>query len=128
MMADSERKGGVIECAANVDQRGCEQRHANRDVNGMPESQHVTGVGNCRGLRPAQRGIRLDAIGSAGDAGIDITANKSADDHNQSHQRHRPGQSVELPGCVQENHVRPHETGKNVEFKPFRHLAPARLA
>ena len=56
------------------------------------------------------------------------TSYKSADDNDDGQQGRDTCQSIEFPGGMQQNHIRPNQTGKNMKLQPPRHAPPSRAA
>ena len=111
-----------------MDKGGCEQSHPDRDMHHVPDGHHAPGIGDGGRLGGAQGRIELNPFRGARDTGVDVTPDKTADDHDGGHQGHGPRQAVELPGSVQKNHEGSHQPGENVELEPLRHPAPAHRA
>ena len=119
------QKRGVIQRCTNVDERCHEQRHANWNMDGMPERHQPPRLTQSR-FR--QRTLNLQPIQRARDARVDISSYKPADNDDDREKRGHSRQTVELPRGVEQNHERSNQPGENVKFQPGRHASPARTA
>lgn len=119
------QQSGKIQRCADVDESGGEERHTDRDVDDVPDRQQASGTRQGTRLELAGGSLDLDTLQGARDPGIDVASDKTADDDNDGEQGGGAGQAVELPGGMQQDQVRSHQAGEDVELEPGGHAAPA---
>ncbi len=108
-----------------MDERGGEQCHPDRDVDGMPERHQPARLfESLLGKRP----FDLEPVQGARDAGKDIAADKAADHDNDREQGCHAGKAVEFPGGMQQHHERTHQAHEDMDLQPGGHSSPLHAA
>ena len=118
------QQGCVIQSRADMDESGGEQGHPDRDMNNVPDRQEAAGSGEAGSLELAGGGFDLESIQGAGDLGVDVATDETADHDEEGEQGGSAGQAVELPGGMQQDEVRSDEAGEDMELEPGGHAAP----
>ena len=97
-------------------------------MDGVPEGHQAPGIRQRPGLHLADQPGVLQAIGGAGDAGVNVAPDKAAENDDPGEHQGDPCQAVELPGGVEQHHERADDAGVDVELQPVGHAPPAGAA